>query len=127
MTSIACITGFIGDILLQIGAKYFGFGGKTGWGLIPYFRQHGSTESLFIAGGMMSLFYIIYLYLIPLPVTYSYLGGYGIVLDFIFRKTMLFPSLSGYYNYFSYAGSAFWGAIPAIVPLFIYRMLHVLW
>ncbi len=121
--SIACITGFVGDASLQLLNKYLHFGGPTGWGLKGYFNQHGSVESTFIAGGMMTLFYVIYIYLFNVPLSYINLAIYGVVLDFIFRKTMLFPSLKGYYKYFNYFWSAVWGAIPMIIPLFIfYRM-----
>ena len=115
----ACIAGFVGDTLLQIGAKYFKLGGPTGWGLNAYFAQHGAVESIFIAGGMMTIFYVIYLYFLRLPVNYVYLAIYGIILDFIFRKLAIFPSLDGYYRYFNYFWSAIWGAIPLMLPLFI--------
>ena len=59
---IACFTGFIGDFLLQTGIKN-GLGETTGWGLRDYFKQHGETEAYFIAGGMMSLFYGIFILL----------------------------------------------------------------
>ena len=88
--TISCLTGFFGDTLLQIATKYFGFD----WGLRQYFIQHGSGESLCIAAGMMTLFYIVYLYILLLPLNYFYLGIYGIILDYIFRKTMVFKSLS---------------------------------
>ena len=117
LISYACLAGFIGDAGLQILTKKFGMGGKTGWGLLAYFKQHGSIESLFIAGGMMTLFYVIYLFILNLPALWYYLVIYGILLDFIFRKTMLFPSLVGYYNNLNYFWSAFWGAIPMILPL----------
>ena len=112
LISIACFVGFIGDFLLQILAK------KYDWGLKDYFKQHGSIESLFIAGGMMSLFYIIYI-LLKLPLNYKYLAIYGIVLDFLFRKFMIFPSLKGYYSHLNYFWSAVWGAIPLMLPLLI--------
>jgi len=122
LISIACIVGFVGDALLQLSAKYL----RTGLGLRPYFAQHGSMESLFIAGGMLTLFYVIYLYIIRLPVTYTYLAIYGFLLDLFFRKTMIFPSLTGYYKYFeiyafplNYILSGVWGAIPMMLPLFI--------
>ena len=118
---ISCLVGFTGDTLLQIGSK---LGGPTSWGLKPYFIQHGQVESIFIAGGMMTIFYIIYLYFLQLPINYMYLAIYGIILDFIFRITMIFPSLSEYYNYFNYFWSAVWGAIPLVLPLFIYNVIE---
>ena len=108
---ISCLVGFTGDTLLQIGSK---LGGPTSWGL----------KSIFIAGGMMTIFYIIYLYFLQLPINYVYLAIYGIILDFIFRITMIFPSLSEYYNYFNYFWSAVWGAIPLVLPLFIYNVIE---
>ena len=117
LISIACITGFVGDVGLQLLTKIMG--GPSGWGLRPYFQQHGAAESLFIAGGMMTIFYVIYLYVLGLTPNLYYLAIYGIILDYIFRKTMLFPSLQGYYNNLNYFWSAFWGAIPMILPLVI--------
>ena len=117
LISIACITGFVGDVGLQLLTKIMG--GPSGWGLRPYFQQHGAAESLFIAGGMMTIFYVIYLYVLGLTPNLYYLAIYGIILDYIFRKTMLFPSLQGYYNHLNYFWSAFWGAIPMILPLVI--------
>jgi hypothetical protein len=37
---------------------------------------------------------------------------------------MLFPSLKGYYNNLNYFWSGFWGAIPMIIPLFIYNQIN---
>jgi hypothetical protein len=127
LISIACIVGFVGDFLLQLISKKFGIGGPTGWGLKDYFIQHGAVESLYIAGGMMALFYIIYLYILKLPVNYYYLALYGIVLDLLFRIFMIFPSLSGYYNYFGYSiggyvASGFWEAFSICLPFFIYNI-----
>jgi hypothetical protein len=121
LVGVACIVGFIGDFLLQLGSK-LGLGGPTGWGLKDYFSQHGSIESLFIAGGMMTIFYV--LYLLVLKPNYLYLAIYGIVLDFIFRKLNVFPSLKGYYKYFNYFWSAVWGAIPLMLPYFIYSKIN---
>lgn len=118
--SISCITGFVGDALLQLGVS-LGMGGPDGWGLRPYFKQHGSIESLFIAGGMMTIFYVIYAWFSAF--TYTRLAVYGIILDLIFRETMLFPSLQGYYNHLNYFWSAFWGAVPLMLPLFISKNL----
>jgi hypothetical protein len=121
LVSIACLTGFIGDILLQIGAKYFHLGGSTGWGLKSYFEQHGAAESTFIAGGMMSIFYVIFLQFFPL--SYLNLAIYGILVDLFFRKTMFFTSLKGYYEYFNYFWSAVWIVIPMFIPLLIFQLL----
>ena len=121
--AISCITGFIGDALLQV-AVNIGLGGSTGFGLKPYFIQHGSAESTFIAGGMMALFYIIYMYLVG-TFTFTSLAIYGILLDFIFRKMGLFSSLKEYYKYLNYFWSAVWGAIPMMLPLFIYNIINL--
>jgi hypothetical protein len=118
---IACLTGFIGDFLLQTGVK-LGLGGPTGWGLKDYFRLHGSRESLFIAGGMMSLFYALFL-MSGIRVNFFNLAVYGVFLDFMFRSLMIFPSLKGYYEFFSYFWSAVWGAIPLCLPLFIAKSI----
>lgn len=118
--SIACVTGFIGDASLQIATQKLNMGGPTGWGLKEYFKQHGKTEALFIAGGMMTLFYVIYLDVLNLPLNYMYLSIYGIILDYIFRKFVIFPSLDGYYKHLNYTESAIWGAIPMILPFFVY-------
>lgn len=118
---IACLTGFVGDSLLQIAAGRLNLGGNTGWGLKKYFVYHGSGESLCIASGMMTLFYIAY-YFSGAPFEYLYLGLYGVALDLVFRKTMAFESLREYYRQLNYFWSAVWGAIPIMLPLFIYRI-----
>lgn len=119
LLAIACLTGFTGDFLLQNGVKA-GLGGPTGWGLKGYFQQHGAAESLFIAGGMMTLFYVIFI-ASGLKVTFVNLAMYGVLLDLIFRKTMVFSSLEGYYEYFNYFWSAVWGAIPMCIPLLVLK------
>lgn len=120
IVSTSTLVGFIGDLCLQI-MTYYGMGGKTGWGLNSYFQLHGRVESLFIAGGMMALFYIIYIYGLKLELNIVNLSIYGIVLDFIFRKLRLFPSLDGYYRHLNYFWSAFWGAVPMIIPYVLYQ------
>ena len=122
LVAIACMTGFAGDFLLQTGVK-MGMGGPTGWGLKDYFRLHGAAESMFTAGGMMSLFYALFL-MSGIPVNYKTLAVYGVLLDLIFRKLMIFKSLDGYYNYFNYFWSAVWGIIPLCLPLFIAKMAN---
>jgi len=116
---IAGLTGFFGDSILQCGIKN-GMGGPTGWGLKDYFNQHGSCESLFIAAGMMTLFYSIFI-LLKIPMTYLNLAIFGVIIDLLFRKLMIFKSLKGYYSYFSYFGSALWIIIPMFIPFFIYQ------
>ena len=109
--------------MLQALTQFWGMGGKTGWGLIEYFRLHGAAESMFIASGMMTLFYVLYLVVFGFPAKWYYLAIYGIILDLIFRKTMLFSSLKGYYQQLNYFWSGFWGAIPMIMPLGIVYLL----
>ena len=121
----ACLTGFLGDAGLQFLVKGVKgvkgglppLGGTTGWGLKEYFAQHGSAESLFIAGGMLSLFYLVYL--VVLPPNPVYLAVYGVLLDLVFREFALFPSLTGYYRHLNYFWSAFWGAVPMVIPYYL--------
>lgn len=121
LVSISCLTGFFGDGSLQILSKFMG--GPTGWGLKAYFKQHGSPEALFIAAGMMTLFYVIYLSLFNFPAVWYWLALYGIVLDLLFRKLRIFPSLDGYYKALNYFESAFWGAVPLMLPLWISQLI----
>lgn len=122
LIAIACAVGFIGDFLLQVMTQ--NMGGETGWGLKEYFKQHGSAESMFLASGMMGLFYVLFIFVLKLPVTYTYLALFGVLLDYIFRVTRLFPSLDGYYKSLNYFWSAFCGAIPMVLPLFIFSILN---
>jgi hypothetical protein len=117
LVSIACLTGFFGDAGLQMLTKYTTR--ASGWGLIPYFKQHGSFEALCIAAGMMTIFYIFYLYVLRLPPRLYYLAIYGIILDLLFRKFRLFSSLDGYYKALNYFWSGFWGAVPMMLPVII--------
>ncbi len=126
--ALALLTGFFGDILLQILVKKTNttlfhslLGGPTGWGLVPYFTQHGSNEAMYVAAGMMGMFYVVYLYVLRLPLRYGYLALYGVALDLLFRQANLFPSLAGYYAHLNYFWSAVWGAIPMVIPTFLYR------
>ena len=121
--SIACFTGFIGDAAFQTFTKFESISDKSGWGLAEYFRQHRSAESMFIASGMMTLFYVLYLVIFGLPAKWYYLAIYGIIIDLIFRKTMLFSSLKGYYNEINYFWSGLRAAIPMMMPLGIIYLL----
>ena len=125
LLTLACLTGFIGDAILQYASKFMG--GETGWGLKEYFRQHGVGESLFIAAGMMTLFYVIVLVIFDLPPKWYFLAIFGVVIDLIFRLAMVFPSLAGYYAYFNYFWSAFWMAIPMLIPLALMRGYDMLY
>ena len=117
LIGIACLTGLIGDFTLQTGVK-MGLGGPTGWGLKEYFKQHGSGEAMFTAAGMMALFYTLFL-MSGIKVNFRNLAIYGVLLDLIFRKLVIFGSLKGYYEYFNYFWSAVWGIIPLCLPLAI--------
>ena len=123
LISIAFFVGFFGDFLLQVLTNNFKMGGPSGWGLNEYFAQHGSIESLFIAGGMMALFYIIYLKVFKLPVNYLNLAIYGILLDILFREFKIFPSLKGYYSNLTYLESTLSEAFSMMLPLFIYKLI----
>jgi hypothetical protein len=116
----AALTGFGGDAILQIGSPMLGK--DEDWGLRSYFKQHGVGEALCIAAGMMTMFYIFYFVVLRLPPDWRYLAVYGIILDWIFRKAMLFSSLKDYYAHLNYAESALWGAIPMILPLVVARI-----
>jgi len=117
LLSIAFLTGFFGDMFLQLLVH-----NKIGnWGLKDYFSQHGRIESMFIAGGMIMCFYMIYEWT-GLPLSWPYLAIYGVLLDLVFRLGNIFPSLEGYYKALNYLESAIWGAIPMIIPLLIYKM-----
>jgi hypothetical protein len=119
LLEIAFYVGFIGDALLQIFTK-MGLGGQTGAGLNGYFLNHGSIESLFIAGGMMVLFYSLFM-LTKLPMNYLNIAIYGVLLDLVFRIFMIFPSLKGYYSYLNYFWSGFWQVFSMLLPLLIYN------
>ena len=127
LLAISCLTGFAGDAVLQYLSTFTYLSGKTGWGLKEYFRQHGKAESLFIAGGMMTLFYVIYFVILCLPLNLFYLAISGVIIDWIFRVTMLFPSLKGYYNHLNYFWSAtVGGALPMVMPYGIMLLIDKL-
>jgi len=127
LLTISCLTGFAGDAGLQYLSTFTYLSGKTGWGLKEYFRQHGKAESLFIAGGMMTLFYVIYFVILCLPLNLFYLAISGVIIDWIFRVTMLFPSLQGYYNHLNYFWSAtVGGALPMVMPYGIMLLIDKL-
>jgi hypothetical protein len=121
LVASAALTGFFGDAILQIFPPIMGK--DEDWGLRSYFKQHGIGESLCIATGMMTLFYIFYLYVLRLPIDWKYLAVYGVILDYIFRKTMVFESLKDYYRQLNYIESAIWGAIPMVLPLLPFIIL----
>lgn len=112
----ACITGFLGDASLQVISQHQG--GSTGFGLKPYFQQHGRAESLFIAAGMLVAFFVLYI-LIKLPLKPAYIALYAIILDLLFRQLNIFPSLKGYYQHLNYLWSAVWAVIPMLMVYYL--------
>ena len=117
---IAFIVGFIGDLALQVMTQTLRMGGKTGWGLLQYFKLHGRWESATIAGGMLCAFYMTFM-MFNFKLTFLNMSIYGIIIDFAFRSLRIYPSLVGYYNNMSYLWSAVWGAIPMMLPLFVWK------
>ena len=118
LVAIAAFVGFFGDAALQL------IVGNTGydWGLREYFALHGSAEALFIAAGMLAIFFAA-LGLIPgFPINYLSLAIVGALLDILFRAGNIFPSLAGYYQSLDPITSIVWGAIPMMLPLFFLRM-----
>jgi hypothetical protein len=113
---VAALVHVIGDASLQIGTKM-----GADWGLEDYFKQHNPIEALFIAGFMGVLFYAIYIAL-KLPLNYISMAIYAIILDLLWRKLNIFPSLNGYYKRFGYIQSALWEVIAMLLPLFFYRL-----
>lgn len=112
-------TGAVGDMMLQVLVAR-GFGGSTGWGLKSYFQQHGSREAIFVAAGMLGLFYAVYEAL-GLPKKWYWIALYSIILDLLFRVFRIFPSLDGYYRHLNYFWSAVWAIIPMLIPFFLFQ------
>ena len=117
VVSVAFLVGFFGDMFLQILAKNTSFD----YGLREYFAQHNSAEALFIAGGMMTLFMIIY-NLTGLPLKWQYLAVYGVILDLLFRTFNIFPSLKGYYSSLNHFWSGLWQAVSMVLILVVYSV-----
>lgn len=116
---IATLTGFIGDILLQLMVK----NNIAEWGLSGYFKQHGKAESTIIGAGIMAFFYALYA-LSGLPFKIQYMVVYGLIIDLLFRHLHIFPSLDMYYKKVGYFGTVVIGAIiPLIIPLLILKAL----
>lgn len=107
------LIGIIGDAILQSC-----FQENDDYGLKSYFKQHGSIESLFIAGGMLGG-----LSLIPSFFNFEQnpdkLFIFGCFLDAIFRKTRIMPSLNSYYNHLSIPFTLAWGGIPFLMVYFV--------
>lgn len=110
----AFIVGVLGDSILQSAGDIAG--------LKPYFKQHGIFESLLIAGGIMFISTWLFL-ILKLPLNYVTLFIYGGVLDIIWRKFNLMPSLTKtYYNALNPVYSFIWGGIPMILVLLSYNI-----
>ena len=115
--SCAFLVGFFGDFFLQVLSKSPDFD----FGLKKYFEVHGKAEALFIAGGMMTLFYILYS-LTGLPLKWQYIAVYGILLDILFRVYNIFPSLKWYYSALSPFWTCLWEAIAMVLPLILFNL-----
>ncbi len=75
---------------------------------------------------MLGIFYAFYIFILRLPINWYYISIYAILLDLLFRKLMVFPSLYGYYNYFNYFWSAVWGYYPYVNTFSIIYIIKVL-
>lgn len=113
------LVGSVGDAKLQLLVnmellRSFLPGGDAG--LKKYFAQHGSLESIFIAGGMIATFSAAYALIDP-SMNLIGLAVYGAGLDVLFRCTHknIFPSLDDYYKKMNPINSAVWGAIPMML------------
>lgn len=107
----AFIIGVLGDAGLQAFNKYTSYG--KDWGLDTYFAKHGSVESLFIAGGMLVGFELLYDKIFPTK-EYLYLFALGGIIDVVFRTTMPMASLEDYYNQNHPLFTIFWAGFPAM-------------
>jgi hypothetical protein len=117
IVSVAFRGGFFGDLFLQFLANNTFFD----YGLREYFAQHNGPEALFIAGGMMAFFMIIY-NLTGLPLKWQYLAVYGVILDLLFRTFNIFPSLKGYYSSLNHFWSGLWQAVSMVLILVAYSV-----
>ena len=107
----AFLIGVFGDIGLQLFNKYSEKG--KDWGLDTYFKQHGPIESVFIAGGMLVGFDILYDFIFPQKEFFQLflLGG---IVDVIFRTTMPMKSLEDYYYQNHPLFTIFWAGFPSM-------------
>jgi hypothetical protein len=122
LIGIATLVGFVGDIGVQLAVENDWLG-KNGAGLKVYFAQHGRSESLFIASGLMAFFYTLYA-MTGLPFKLQYIAVYAVLLDFMFRYGKVFNSLDGFYRENSIPITTTMGAIiPFILPLLILKLV----
>jgi len=114
------LVGMVGDGILQFIVK--NSKDVDLWGLKTYFRLHGRAESIFVAGGMLGFFSMMYSIYDP---TFSTPGLclYGAILDLIFRYCHVFPSLGAYYAHFSVALTILWAIIPFLMVKYISKYL----
>lgn len=109
--------GVIGDAALQVISAKTSKGDE--WGLKTHFQEHGWLSSLFIAGGMTTGTYWLAQIVARGKPSMVILGATGALLDVMFRRYMLMPSLRGYYSKLSPGMSAFWGAFPAALMYYL--------
>jgi len=115
-TEAGIVTGIVGDFLLQ---TFF----KGKYGLRPYFDQHGSMESLFIAGGMMGYFCFIAQYF-GWTSSWTQLMVYGGALDIFFRESMIMESLRSYYDENGRIFTIIWGGLPFIIASSLFSIIN---
>lgn len=110
----ALLVGALGDASLQAIVK--SSEEKNKFGLMTYFEQHGTAESIFTAAGMMGVFTALYDVVDPQMMSGG-LIAYGAILDLIFRYARIMPSLDDYYKKFN----PLLTIIFAIVPFFMVK------
>jgi len=99
-----------GDATLQAINRYTKKGEE--WGLDTYFAQHGPIESIFIAGGMVVGFEVLYTAIFGQKNVVK-LFALGAMIDIIFRNTMPMKTLEDYYKKNSPIMTIFWAGFPA--------------
>lgn len=116
---IAFALGFFGDLITQLIVKSNRFGN---WGLNNYFAKHGVMESAFIAAGVVVGFYAFWIGL-GLPLKWQFILPVAIVLDFMWNKAHIFPSLDEYYKQPWFMRTILGVVIPFILPLILVRII----
>lgn len=120
LASTAVAIGVLGDASLQ--AIVASSSEENKFGLKTYFEKEGRLESLFIAGGMLGSFTMLYGFADP---SYNVAGLtlYATVLDLIFRFTGVMPSLDDYYKHWSIPQTIVFAIIPFILVKFTSQLL----
>lgn len=113
----ALLVGALGDASLQAIVK--SSSEKNKFGLLTYFEQHGTAESIFTAAGMMGVFTALYDVIDPSMMSGG-LMAYGTLLDLIFRYARIMPSLDDYYKKFNPLSTIAF----AIIPFFMVKYLR---